>query len=120
MRKIGVGLVLAVVVFVTLAGVALAQGPYGWAGYYYPYPAYNYAYADGFYDGYQTGYYWGYYEGYRDGYSTSSYGALYNGTAPVVYSYAGGPYHGQHFLYGTPYVTQCQAYGAQYPGGVCQ
>ena len=101
--------------FVLLAGVISAQGPYGWVGYY-PYAGYNPAYVDGYYDGYSTGYY----GGYQDGYNATYYGPYYY-AAPVVYSYSGGAYQAQHFLNGgTPYVTQCQAYGAYYPGGVCK
>jgi len=139
MKRVSVVLMLGIVLsLVCVAGVA-AQGPapyYGWSGYSYAPPTYDYGYYNGYQDGYYTGYGYGYYDGYTDGY-------YYGYTAtnfPVVYyyyptypTYSYPPYtgsydyvtstpenyEGQHIGYSTPYVTECENNG-EYAGlGIC-
>jgi hypothetical protein len=111
MRRLIIGVAFALLVFLALAGVVSAQGPYyGWAGYYPGY--YAPAYPDNYYHGFRDGYYWGYRDGYYWGYYDGTYGGYY-----PPYNTISLPAYATIM---TPYVTHCQVYGANYPGGVCK
>jgi hypothetical protein len=105
MKRVGIGLVMALLVTLLIVSVAAAQVPNPYY-YSYPYPYYTNNYYTGYTDGYYVGYGVGYNDGFYTGYGATQYWgpAYYPGiytTYPVTpYQYTGyypGYYPGQYY-----------------------